>query len=298
MAATVVIPVHNEAPGLRALARELAQVSAAGPEPLDVVWVDDGSTDGGGALLKELGLGQVVEHQTRLGYGASLKLGLRAARGDAVVFMDADGQHDPREIPRLLTALENCDLVVAERRGRLGLARRTALGALRLLASRLIGRDIPDLTSGLRAYRRDRLLEVEHMFPNGFSASATGTLAFAVNGLRIAFLPVELRPRAHGASKIRPLRDAARFLGLVLRVIFVFCPLQFFLPASAALFILGVGWTAKTIAFTRQTSPLGMALLIAALLTLLFGLLADQVAGLQRSVGRVMRELQRRLPAP
>jgi glycosyltransferase involved in cell wall biosynthesis len=297
MPATVVIPVHNEAPGLRALAGELARVSESLPEPLDVVWVDDGSTDGGAAVLRELGLGRVASHQTRLGYGAALKLGLRAARGESVVFMDADGQHDPREIPRLLEALEGCDLVVAERRGRLGWARRAALGALRRLASRLIGRDIPDLTSGLRAYRRERLLEVEHMFPNGFSASATGTLAFAVNGFRIVFLPVEQRPRAHGASKIRPLRDAARFFALILRVVFVFCPLQFFLPLSGVLFLLGTAWTAKTIAFTRQTSPLGMALFVAALLTLLFGLLADQVASLQRSVGRLMRELQRRPPA-
>ena len=297
MAATVVVPVHNEAPGLRALSEELAALCAAGPEPLDVVWVDDGSTDGSAALLAELGVGRVVSHQTRLGYGAALKLGLRAARGERVVFLDADGQHDPREIPRLLAALDACDLAVGERRGRLGFARRTALALLRALAGRLTGREIPDLTSGLRAYRRDRLLEVEHMFPNGFSASATGTLAFAVNGFRIAFVPVELRPRAHGKSKIRPLKDAARFLGLILRVIFVFSPLQFFLPASAALFVLGAGWTAKTIAFRGETSPLGMALLIAALVTLLFGLLADQVAGLQRSVGRLMRELQRRPPA-
>jgi hypothetical protein len=192
--------------------------------------------------------------------------------------MDADGQHDPAEAAALLAPLDVHDLVVGARRsGDQAASRALGNAVFRALASWLTGRPIPDLTSGFRAARRERLLEILHLLPNGFSYPTTSVLAFLKAGHNVAFVPVRARPRL-GRSKIRPLRDGVRFLLIIFKIVTLYSPLKVFFPLAAASFLLGVAYGLWNVA-TRGKIPMGSALLIQlAVVVFLFGLISEQIA--------------------
>src|SRR5690606_31650290 len=136
----------------------------------DVIVVDDGSTDDTAAVAEGHGA-RVLRSPYSMGNGAGIKRGARAASGDTMVLMDADGQHDPLCIPRLLNRLEEgYDMVVGARdwSGQAGVSRAAANAFYNWLASRMTGFDVRDLTSGFRVARADRFREFLHLLPNGF----------------------------------------------------------------------------------------------------------------------------------
>jgi hypothetical protein len=147
----------------------------------------------------------------------------------------------------------------------------------RIVASWLTGRPIPDLTSGFRAARRERLLEILHLLPNGFSYPTTSCLALMKAGHSVAFVPVQARPRI-GTSKIRVVRDGVRFLLIILKIVTLYSPLKVFFPLSATAFVLGLAYGIWNVA-ERGKIPMGSALLIQlAVVVFLFGLISEQIA--------------------
>ena len=164
------------------------------------------------------------------------------------MIIDGDGQHRPDDARRLVSRLGEYDLVVGARspETQANHGRRLGNSLLNGLASYLTGRDIPDLTSGFRAARRECLREFLHLLPNGFSAPTTTTLAFIKAGYNVAFEPTEARPRV-GKSKIRLARDGAKFLVIILKIVTLFSPLRIFLPISLASFVLGAGYGLWTV---------------------------------------------------
>jgi hypothetical protein len=192
--------------------------------------------------------------------------------------MDADGQHDPEDAERLVERVGVYDLVIGARSAK-DQAWVRALGnaVFRALASWLTGRDIPDLTSGFRAARRDRLLEIIHLLPNGFSYPTTSCLAFLKAGYNVAFVKVAARPRV-GVSKIRPLRDGVRFLLIILKIVTLYSPLKVFFPVAAASLLLGAAYGLWNVV-QHGKIPMGSALLIQlAVVVFLFGLVSEQIA--------------------
>jgi glycosyltransferase involved in cell wall biosynthesis len=211
-----------------------------------------------------------------------VKTGIRVATGAFVLIMDADGQHQPADAPRLVAHLDAFDLVVGARSARTqaSAARRAGNRVLSLIASYLTEQPIPDLTSGFRAARRDRLLEFLHLLPNGFSTPTTTTLAFIKAGYSVRFEPVEASQR-QGASKIRLGPDGARFLLILLKVITIFSPLRIFLPVSAASFGVGAAygiWTAVTQSHVTNSSVL---LILFSAVVFLVGLVSEQISALR-----------------
>ena len=274
---SVVVPAFNEA---RVIGEVVAGLRAAGAWH-EILVVDDASTDGTREAAEAAGA-RVIRHPYNKGNGASVKSGIRAATGEFVLIIDADGQHAPSDAPRLVARLGEYDLVVGARAHgtQATLLRRVGNLLLNGLASYLTGRAIPDLTSGFRAARREHLREFLHLLPNRFSTPTTTTLAFVKAGYSVAFEPVDARPRV-GQSKIRLLRDGAKFLLIALKVVTIFSPLRVFVPISLAAFAVGASYAAWTIATQSHVTNSSVLLIMLAVIVFLVGLVSEQIAALR-----------------
>jgi glycosyltransferase involved in cell wall biosynthesis len=283
---SVVLPVFEEAQYIGNLVGELAAFLQARGEAFEIVAVDDGSGDGTLDALKEAAVAhpqlRVLRHLVNRGNGASLRTGIRAARGRIVVTMDADGQHRPEHLSNLLALIPPYDLVIGARTSgyRGPAARSWANGFYNAFSSWLVSRRIDDLTSGLRAMRREAVLHFLPLFPEGFSAPTTTTLAFLKAGYNVTFVPIDVQPRQTGKSKIQPFKDGARFIRVILRMIMLYDPLRIFLPTGVLLGFLGLlAWAAGLWAAGRLVLPnAAIFLFSSALMTWLLGLVSDQIS--------------------
>jgi glycosyltransferase involved in cell wall biosynthesis len=270
---SVVIPAYNEEEAIGPLVGEVKKAGGW----REVLVVDDASTDRTAERAEAAGA-RVVRHPYNKGNGAAVKTGIREARGEVVLLMDGDGQHDPADMPRLAEPIGVHDMVIGARTAA-DQAPVRALGnaVFNRLASWLTGRPIADLTSGFRAARRDRLLEVVPLLPNGFSYPTTSCLSFLKAGHNVAFVRVKARPGT-GRSKVRVTRDGVRFLLIILKIITLYSPLKIFFPLSAASLLLGLAYGAWNVARYGKI-PMGSALLIQlAVVVFLFGLISEQIA--------------------
>jgi glycosyltransferase involved in cell wall biosynthesis len=274
---SIVIPAFNEAAVIGDVIRGL---QTQGPWR-EILVVDDGSEDATAERAREAGA-TVLRHPYNKGNGAAVKTGIRHATGENVLIIDADGQHQPQDASRLVDRLGEYDLVVGARRKTTQASGSRLIGnaVLNWLASYLTGRDIPDLTSGFRAARRDCLKEFLHLLPNGFSTPTTTTMAFIKAGYNVAFETIDARQRV-GHSKIRFVRDGAKFSLILLRVVTLFSPFRVFLPISVAALTVGLlygGWTV----ITQQKIPNGSVLLLMfAVVVFLVGLVSEQISALR-----------------
>ncbi len=287
LALSVVLPVYEEEQTIEGLISETIDTLSKRGLEFEIVAVDDGSGDGTLASLRRIreqhpDLVRVAHHISNKGNGAALRTGIRFARGSLVVTMDADGQHAPEHIFKLIERIPPYDLVIGSRtegyRGRW--YRNFANRIFRLVAGWLTRRPIDDLTSGFRAMRRAAVEHFLPLFPEGFSAPTTTTMAFLKAGYNVAFVPVEVRERKGGKSKIRPWIDGSRFITIILRMIILYDPLRIFLPVGLLLTLLGMAaWAAGLAAAGRLVIPNSAVFLFsAALLTWLLGLVSDQLS--------------------
>ena len=287
MQLSVVLPVYQEQTTIGSLLSEMMEALEAQGFDFEIVAVDDGSEDGTlqaleAARARSGSRVNVVRHLYNRGNGAALRTGLRVARGDIVVCMDADGQHSPAEISSLISLIPPYDLVIGARsEGYRGpWHRRVANRFFNGLASWLSRTRVSDLTSGFRAMRRSVVLHFLPLFPDGFSAPTTTTLTFLKAGYNVAFVPIKGRPRSAGHSKIRLWADGMEFITLILRIITLYDPLRIFLPTGGLLAILGVFAAAAGMLRAGRLVLANSAILmfLAAIITWLLGLIASQIA--------------------
>jgi glycosyltransferase involved in cell wall biosynthesis len=274
---SIVIPAFNEA---AAIGHVVSALAASAPWR-EIIVVDDGSSDGTGDAAAAA-RARVVRHPYNKGNGASVKSGIRAASGEYLLIIDADGQHPPAEAVRLVSRLGEFDLVVGARSAstQANAARRLGNHLLNRLAAYLTERPIPDLTSGFRAARTAYLREFIHLLPNRFSTPTTTTLAFIKAGYNVTFEPIEASQRT-GQSKIRLARDGAKFFLIILKVVTIFSPLRVFLPISAAAFLLGAGYAAWTTFTQSHITNSSVLLIMLAVIVFLVGLISEQIAALR-----------------
>ncbi len=278
---SVVLPVYNEKGHLR---DEVARISAAldtSPYSYEIIVVDDGSDDGSGEQIDAL-VGdhvRLIRFAHNHGSGAARKAGSAAARGRVVVWTDVDMTYPNDEIPRLVKELDGVDQVVGARtsQGTYRPLRRPAQWAIRSLAEYLSGTKIPDLNTGMRAFRADVLRQFLHLFPTGFSHVTTVTMAFLANGYTLKYVPIDYFERA-GTSKFHWRRDTQLYVLQIVRMILSYNPLRVFLPIGFVLGVVGMAklgydWVDKDFRLASNT----LLLLFASFQVLAIGLLADLV---------------------
>jgi glycosyltransferase involved in cell wall biosynthesis len=276
---SIVIPAYNEAD---AVGKVISKARALHSEA-EIIVVDDGSSDNTAEVAREAGV-RVFRHPYNKGNGAAVKTGLRNAHGDVVLLLDADGQHPPEDIERVLDQIGEYDLVVGARTRHSESAWIRDLGnaIFNNLATYLSGRKIPDLTSGFRAIKRELIMEFIHLLPNLYSYPTTSTLAFIKAGYNVTFVPITAR-KGTGRSNTKIFRDGVRAIVIIFRMITLFAPMKIFLPISLFLFLAGVLYGLANIFLAGiNRIPNGSVLLIlSSLFIFLFGLISEQISAMR-----------------
>lgn len=288
MQLSIVLPAKNEAAAIGATVEkihaQLLQMQIVGE--IEVLVVNDGSTDDTAAVAQAAGA-RVVHHPYSKGNGAAIKTGARSALGEVLVFMDADGQHDPADIPRLLNELnQGNDMVVGARQkgSQASVGRGLANGLYNRLASWMTGHKVEDLTSGFRAVRADKFREFLYLLPNGFSYPTTSTMAFFRAGYSVAYIPIHAAKRI-GKSHIRLLHDGARFLLIIFKIGTLFSPLKIFVPVALLMFLLASGWYGWTFITMHKFTNMSALLYTGSVITFMMGLISEQITALMYKDG-------------
>jgi len=285
-AISIIVPCFNEGESLAGVLSDVSRSLGEAGVVHEFIVIDDGSTDDTYGAAERSGLaGTIIRHRVNRGYGASIKAGLKKATHDYVLIMDGDGQHSPESLLELLKAAEDYDMVIGARQGQ-GSHHWRIPGkfALRKVSEILVGMRIPDVNSGLRLMRKQEAMEYIHLCSDQFSFSTSITLAFLSDRMAVKFVPVEVRARQGGASRVRLSTGFSTFM-LILRTIGTFNPLKIFMPPTIALFVVGLAMLIQGLIQSNVTDVTVLCL-VASMLLFCFGLLADQMALLRREIKR------------
>ncbi len=274
---SVVIPAKNEAAGLSKVLPELMAISGV----CEVIVVDDGSEDETAEVSHSHGA-RVIRSPYSKGNGASIKAGARAAIGEVIVFMDADGQHDPRDIPRLLEEYySGYDMVVGARSGssQASMGRWAANSIYNRLATWMVGQKVFDLTSGFRVVNAHKFREFIHLLPNGFSYPTTSTMAFFRAGYNVGYVPIVAEKRV-GKSHISIGRDGVRFLLIIFKVGTLYSPLKIFFPTSLVVGAIGFAYYLFTYLAEGRFTNMSALMFTTSLMIFMMGLISEQITAL------------------
>jgi glycosyltransferase involved in cell wall biosynthesis len=260
---SVIVPAYNEEKAVGQQVNTVREVLSGRDILHEIIVVDDGSHDSTSTAAMKAGA-RLLRHPENRGYGASLKAGINAASYETIVIIDADGTYPASEIPVMLEKLEHADMVVGSRTGsnvHIPWVRQPAKWLLRILATRIAEQPIPDLNSGLRAFRRECVKQYFPVLSNRFSFTTTVTLSYLADQYRLVYHPINYFPRV-GKSKIVPWHFMD-FLILILRMSMMFNPLKVFIPLALLMGGLGVLKTVYDVwALFARTPGGGLELLL------------------------------------
>jgi len=274
---SIVIPAKNEAAGLKILLPKLKDFGAA-----EIIVVNDGSTDETAQVAEDNGA-SVLTHPYSMGNGAAIKSGARAATSDQILFMDADGQHDPSNIEALIERYkEGYDMVIGARTSmdsQANVLRGFGNGIYNRFASWVVGNKVDDLTSGFRIVDRKKFIKYLSLLPNGFSYPTTITMVFFRSGYRISFVPVTM-PKRIGKSHMNVVKDGIKFLLIIFKIGTLYSPLKIFVPIAATHFLIGFVYYGYTFLSSARFTNMGMLFLVTSIIIFMIGLVSEQIANL------------------
>ena len=287
---SVVLPTYNEELAIERVLEEIVSVLENQPWTFEVLVVDDASTDTTVARAEAFAKQcwqcpvRVVERPVNGGAGAARKTGVRAAGGEIVVMLDADGTYPAESVLEMLKYFPAYDQVNGARTSEQGTwpwLRTPAKWVIRQLACYLTGVHIPDLNTGLKAFKREAMLPWLWVVPNGFSCVTTMTLAFLTNGYSVKYIPTPYRRRI-GQSKFHPIKDTLAYLSTVIRIVLYFRPLKVFLPVSGLMIAAGLLKSMASFYWTGSMQESDIVVLTAGFMTCMLGLLAEVIVAHHR----------------
>ena len=279
---SIIIPVYNEEGAIGDDLDTIIQTMRGSNIPWEIIVVDDGSTDRSAEIVRQREGVRLIQHPYNRGTGAARTTGLHHAKGDIIVMTDGDGTYPNQDIPRLLAHIGEYDMVIGARRketGSLKWLRSPTKLFIRLLASYLTGVRIPDLNSGLRAFKKSVAERFLDILPTTHSWVGTQTIAFLSEGYAVKFVPIDYYKRKGRKSSFHPIADTYNYISLVVRTIMYFNPLKVFLPVALALIVMGAVKLVRDIVYYRGFYVPGVTLML--ILTAIqvgaIGLLADLI---------------------
>lgn len=281
---SIVIPAKNEQQTIGFVIERLKALSL--PQSyclLEVIVVNDGSSDNTAQTCIEAGA-TVINHPYSKGNGAAIKSGARQAKGEVIVFMDGDGQHDAKDIPRLLDRMtEGFDMVVGARQkgSQASIGRSLANKFYNKFASYITGHKIEDLTSGYRLVKADKFRQFLSLLPNGFSYPTTSTMAFFRAGYSVSYVPIHAAQREDESnSHIHIVKDGIRFLLIIFKVGTLYSPLKLFFPLATSVFLTGLSYYGYTYFSSGRFTNMSALMFSTALIIFMVGLVSEQITTL------------------
>lgn len=279
---SVILPCFNEENSVESTLEVVSAALASIPSH-EIIVVDDGSTDSSGQVLARVGdrfpTLRVITHERNRGYGAALKTGIRQARGELIAITDADGTYPNERLAELIGRCENQDMVIGARTGAnvtYSKLRAFPKMFLRAWVSWIARRNVPDINSGMRVFRRDVATKFFGILPNTFSFTITITLAMLTTSYLVQFVPIDYAARV-GNSKIKPIRDTARFIKIILRTGVYFAPVRAFAPLVAALGVMTAISLSFDVFYLRDLTERSLILFLAMINSGMFVLIADMI---------------------
>ena len=278
---SIVIPAFNEEDGIK---KGLETITGLGlHEKYEVIYIDDGSTDNTSTIIAKYPV-KLYKHIVNKGYGAALKTGIRKSKGEKIIILDSDGQHDPVHIQKIIEMLDDFDMVIGERDDESFQVKNRKAGKkmIRIVGEYLVDQKLPDYNSGFRGFSREIIKDMLHLMPNGFSFSTTSTLAFLKEGYTIGTFPIKVNERVGRKSNVKFAKDGSKTMLLMLRIIMLFNPLKIFFPASIISFLLGIAFGLYGYFMFGRFSNTAILLSVLGMFLFFIGLIADQIAMLNR----------------
>jgi glycosyltransferase involved in cell wall biosynthesis len=275
---SIIIPAYNEEESIGEVVERVKEVMKGDYE---TIVVDDGSIDRTGEVAGKAGA-RVIKHPYNIGNGAAVKTGIRAAKGEILITMDGDGQHNPEDIPRLIQDIGRFDMIVGARSedSESRIHRDFANKIYNLFATYIAGEKIQDLTSGFRAVKANIAKKFLYLLPNTFSYPSTITLSLIRAGHSVKYEPIKVRART-GKSKIRLFSDGLRFFLIMFKIATLFSPMKIFLPASISLILFGIGYYVYTFINFHRFTNMSLLLIVSGILFFLLGLISEQITQLR-----------------
>lgn len=280
---SVVLPAYNEAGAIGQVIDDVKKAMKRVALPYEILVVDDHSEDDTAEIARARQV-RVVTRHTRGGSGASRRTGILSAEGDIIVMLDADGSYEAGDIPQLLQHFPEYDQVNGARtseQGTLKFLRAPAKWFIRMLACHLTGTHIPDLNTGLKAFKKEIMRKYLWLLPDGFSCVSTMTLAFLSNGHSVKYIPTVYHRRI-GQSKFHPVKDTLSYLNTVVRMVMYFKPLRVFGPLFSLLFAFGVVKSILSLVYTSTLQESDIIVFMTAIVLGALGLIADLIVTYQR----------------
>ena len=271
---TILLPAYNEE---QSIGQTILKIKELYPD-FEVMVVDDGSTDNTREEALKAGA-NVWSHPYNIGNGAAIKTGLRYASGDWIIMMDADGQHDPADIAKLLEYKDKYDMVVGARSkgSKTSLHRDLANFIYNWLASYVTKFKVEDLTSGFRLIKNEVVRKYIYLLPNTFSYPSTLTLAYLRSGLSVKYVPIQTKARK-GKSKIKLFQDGIRFFLIITKIATLFSTFRIFLPVSLMFFMTGFLYYLFTYITANRFTNMSALLLSSSIIIFMMGLVSEQIS--------------------
>jgi len=271
---SIIIPVFNEASTIGGIVQT---IKAIHPD-YEIIVINDGSGDDTVAVAQASGA-TVYSYPYNIGNGAAIKSGIKVARGDILVFMDGDNQHEPEDIARLLEYIPVYDMVVGARSLSSHASWSRAFGnkLYNWLASYVAKFSIKDLTSGFRAVKANIARSFLYLLPNTYSYPTTLTLGVLRNGGSVKYVPIKMLKRKTGKSNISLLKDGVRFFMIMTRICTLYSPMRVFLPVSFLMFLLGMINYIYTFITEGRFTNMSALLFVTSILIFMMSLISEQI---------------------